>query len=72
MQAKDWHFPMPCPVCGVVTRAPYRAWTGDAVLWVELRCDTCRHEWTLTAPAPTVILMPQSDRRFDASWLMMR
>ena len=64
MDAKDWRFPMACPVCKAAAGFPYCANTLQHELMLELRCRDCRHEWVISAPSPsTLVLRRKEDRR---------
>jgi hypothetical protein len=65
MDPKDWRFPMECPACHAATGSPFRAHTHTEDLVIELRCHTCRHEWEISAPAPSIFLKRKEDRRSD-------
>lgn len=54
MNANDWKFPMDCPACKSVAGNPYGARTEPEELVIKLRCGDCRHEWTMSAPAPLI------------------
>ena len=63
MDAHDWRFPMPCPVCNAVSGAPFRVSVGHGKLAIDLRCNSCQHEWTASTTSPPLVLTPKPDRR---------
>ena len=63
MDPRDWRFPMACPVCQMVAGKPLRVVTDSSVLVVEVHCESCRHDWSLTAPAPSLFFQKKDDRR---------
>lgn len=63
MDAKDLRFPMLCPVCHDVSGAPFRVSVGDDKLAIDLRCNSCHHEWMISVNSPPLMLTPKADRR---------
>ncbi|HUQ89104.1 MAG TPA: hypothetical protein VM096_16215 [Vicinamibacterales bacterium] len=67
MDPRDWRFPMACPLCRVEAGKPVRVVTDAAVLVVEVRCESCRHDWALSAPSPALLFHRKDDRRHPGS-----
>ena len=55
MNTTDWQQPIRCPRCNSEGGYPFsvQSTTSNAVI-VTVRCDTCRHEWTLQRETPSL------------------
>ena len=63
MDARDWQFPMACPVCKAISGTPRRVHTEGETLTLDLVCGGCGHEWSLSALSPSLFLRARVDRR---------
>lgn len=63
MDAKDWRFPMPCPVCKAVSGNPFRVIARSQTVELGLKCGECRHHWSISAHSPSLIFVRKEDRR---------
>jgi hypothetical protein len=64
MEVGERIFPIVCPGCQAQAGNPHNARTVADQLLVDLRCDVCRHEWTIAAPSP-LIFRRKPDRRSE-------
>ena len=48
MDARDWRFPTPCPICDAMAGTPYHVQTVAPTLTLALRCGDCGHEWEIS------------------------
>jgi hypothetical protein len=63
MQAKDWQFPMACPLCDATAGTPYQASPEDDAVRVKVRCAKCQHVWEIVGLSLFPSLRPKPDRR---------
>ncbi len=63
-------FPRECPKCHLTTAMPSKAGTlAKGRTQMDLRCDKCRHEWTIEMSPPVLIVNParQTDSATSSS-----
>ena len=63
MQAKDWRFPMACPLCAETAGTPYHASPEADAVRVKVLCSSCEHVWELVGMSSLPSLRPKPDRR---------
>ena len=55
MTAIDFHSPLRCPRCDAEAGHPFSVQSRSPTeVIVTLRCDACKHEWTLERETPTL------------------
>ena len=63
MNPTNWHSPLRCPHCQSDAGHPFSVQSNSSnEVTVNVRCETCTHEWTLERETPS--LSPKRVQRF--------